>query len=98
MRPGIVSGLFLCKFLGWAWRGGLTRLADLDERRGICEWRPDLCAAVEDFFNFWRCCSTLGGARGGFRCGSRQNSVGKSVFCLLCGPQRMDLGAGVDKN
>ena len=22
MRPGIVSGLFLCGFLGWAWRGG----------------------------------------------------------------------------
>ncbi len=39
--------------------------------RGICEWRPDLGAAVEHFFNFWRFCSTLGGARGGFRCGSR---------------------------
>ena len=54
------------------WDGGcLTRSADLDERRGICEWRPDLGAAVEDFFNFWRFCSTLGGARGGFGVGGR---------------------------
>ena len=76
---------------------GLTRSAYLDERRGICEWRPDLGAAVEDFFNFWRFCSTLGGARGGFRCGSRQNSVEKSVFCLLLGPREADLDAEVDK-
>lgn len=41
--------------------------------------------------------SALEPARGGFGCGSRQNSVGKSVFCLLCGPQVLDLDAGVDK-
>ena len=28
---------------------------------------------------------------------SRQNSAEKSVFCLLCSPQALDLGAGVDK-
>ena len=58
----------------------------------------DLESAVEHFFKFWRFCSTLEPARGGFGCGSRQNSLEKSVFCLLCGPRALDLGAGVDKN
>ena len=58
----------------------------------------DLESAVEHFFKFWRFCSTLEPARGGFGCGSRQNSLEKSVFCLLCGPRALDLVAGVDKN
>ena len=58
----------------------------------------DLESAVEHFFNFRDFCSTLGGARGGFGCGSRQNSAGNPVFCLLWSPRSADLGAGVDKN
>ncbi len=38
----------------------------------IWEWRPDLESAVEDFFNFWRFCSTLEPARGGFGVGGRR--------------------------
>ena len=53
--------------------------------------------AVEHFFNFGDFCSTLGDARGGFGCGSRQNSVEKPVFCLLWWLRSADLGAGVDK-
>ena len=34
MRPGIVSGLFLCRFLGWAWIVGLMRSAELD---AVCD-------------------------------------------------------------
>ena len=41
--------------------------------------------------------STFGVAVGGFDCGSRQNSLEKSVFCLLCGPRALDLDAVVDK-
>ena len=41
--------------------------------------------------------STFGVARGRIGCGSRQNSLEQSVFCLLCGPQALDLVAGVDK-
>ena len=51
----------------------------------------DSDAAVEHFFNFKDFCSTLGAARGGFRCGSRQNSAGKSVFCLLWRMRALDL-------
>ena len=57
----------------------------------------DFESAVEHFFNFGDFCSTLGGARGGFGCGSRQNSVEKPVFCLLWRLGLADLGAGVDK-
>ena len=41
--------------------------------------------------------STFGVAIGGFDCGSRQNSLEQSVFCLLCGPRALDLDAVVDK-
>ena len=117
-----MSGLFLCGFLGWAWRGGVSdAVGGFGCGVRICEWRPNLGAAVEDFFNFWRFCSTLeparagfgvggrtffqileilfylGAARAGFWCGSRQNSLEQSVFCLLCGPQALDLVVGVDK-
>ena len=37
------------------------------------------------------------GAVCGFGRSGRQNSVEQSVFCLLCGPQALDLVAGVDK-
>ena len=43
----------------------------------------DFESAVEHFFNFRDFCSTLVAAVGGFRCGGRQNSVEKPVFCLL---------------
>ena len=35
--------------------------------------------------------STFGVAGAGFRCGSRQNSVEKPVFCLLSGSRALDL-------
>ena len=37
------------------------------------------------------------GAVCGFGRSGRQNSLEQSVFCLLCGPQALDLVAGVDK-
>ena len=40
--------------------------------------------------------STLGSAGAGFGLVSRQNSVEKSVFCLLWGPRALDLGAAVE--
>ncbi len=52
---------------------------------------------VEHFFNFWRICFTLRTARGTFEVDGRQNTAGKPVFCLLCGSQALDFGAGVDK-
>ncbi len=51
----------------------------------------DFESAVEHFFNFGDFCSTFGGARGGFRCGSRQNSVKNPVFCLLWRLWALDL-------
>ena len=42
--------------------------------------------------------STLVSAVGVFGCGGRQNSLEKSVFCLLWCPQALDLGAAIDKN
>lgn len=41
--------------------------------------------------------STFGVAVGGFDLVSRQNSVEKSVFCLLWRLRSADLGAGVEK-
>ena len=67
-----MSGLFLCGFLGWAWRGGVSdAVGGFGCGVRICEWRPNLGAAVEDFFNFWRFCSTLEPARAGFGVGGR---------------------------
>ena len=51
----------------------------------------DFESAVEHFFNFGRFCSTFGGAGAGSGLVSRQNSVEKPVFCLLWGPQALDL-------
>ena len=58
----------------------------------------DFESAVEHFFNIGRFCSTLVAGVGGFGCRSRQNSAGKSVFCLLWRLGLADLGAAVDKN
>ena len=41
--------------------------------------------------------STLRSARGLFGVGGRQKTVILLRFCLLCGPQALDFGAGVDK-
>ena len=64
-----MSGLFLCKFLGW---GVSDAVGVFGCGVRICEWRPNLGAAVEDFFNFWRFCSTLEPARAGFGYGGRR--------------------------
>ena len=54
-----MSGLFLCGFLGWAWRGGgLMRSADLDV--GVDKIRQEI--------PFFVC---FGAARAGFGVGGR---------------------------
>ena len=56
----------------------------------------DFESAVEHFFNFRDFCSTLGAARGGFRCGGRIFFQFWGIFVLLWEPREQDLGAAVE--
>ena len=81
-----MSGLFLCRFLGWGvsdavgrlgcgvriWSQWQTKFGRKSHFLSASEPRePDLELAVEHFFKFWRFCSTFGAARGGFGVGGR---------------------------
>ena len=61
-----MSGLFFVRIFGMC----VERGADAVGRFGVRR-ETELESAVEHFFNFWRFCSTLEPARGGFGVGGR---------------------------
>ena len=57
-----MSGLFCAYFWDGRGEGGADAVGGFGCGVRICEWRPNLGAAVEHFSNFWRFCSTFGAA------------------------------------